>query len=266
MSSCRCSATSTWRTHSPRRRVPSRWSGRCPRWRSGWPAHPRCPGGWSASPMCRASCSATTPTRRTRWSARSPRCGRSLPDGSSSSSAAAATATGASGRSWEPSRPGSRTSRSRPRTTPDRGSRDAFSTTSRREWWASTHQRIVDRLEAIHAALDQGRKGDTILLAGQGTRDVPDSGYDEGGLRRAGDRAARGAESVSAEVEPPDHSALEGGRRPLGLGAGRGRQTGCSPRSRPTLGTSPRARCSWRSRASASMATITLPPRRRLVP
>ena len=32
----------------------------------------------------------------------------------------------------------------------------------------STHQRIVDRLQAIHVALDQGRKGDTILLAGKG--------------------------------------------------------------------------------------------------
>ncbi len=30
------------------------------------------------------------------------------------------------------------------------------------------HQRIADRLNAIHAALDQGRKGDTILLAGKG--------------------------------------------------------------------------------------------------
>ncbi len=35
----------------------------------------------------------------------------------------------------------------------------------------SPHQRIVDRLEAIHAALREGRKGDTILLAGQGHED-----------------------------------------------------------------------------------------------
>jgi UDP-N-acetylmuramoyl-L-alanyl-D-glutamate--2,6-diaminopimelate ligase len=33
------------------------------------------------------------------------------------------------------------------------------------------HQRIVDRLEAIHAALREGRKGDTILLAGKGHED-----------------------------------------------------------------------------------------------
>ncbi len=37
----------------------------------------RCPGGWSGSRTRRASCSATTPTRRTRSSARSPRSGRS---------------------------------------------------------------------------------------------------------------------------------------------------------------------------------------------
>jgi len=30
------------------------------------------------------------------------------------------------------------------------------------------HLRIVDRLEAIHTALGQARKGDTILLAGKG--------------------------------------------------------------------------------------------------
>ncbi len=35
----------------------------------------------------------------------------------------------------------------------------------------SPHQRIVDRLEAIHAALREGRKGDTILLAGKGHED-----------------------------------------------------------------------------------------------
>jgi UDP-N-acetylmuramoyl-L-alanyl-D-glutamate--2,6-diaminopimelate ligase len=33
------------------------------------------------------------------------------------------------------------------------------------------HQRIVDRLEAIHAGLREGRKGDTILLAGKGHED-----------------------------------------------------------------------------------------------
>jgi UDP-N-acetylmuramoyl-L-alanyl-D-glutamate--2,6-diaminopimelate ligase len=33
------------------------------------------------------------------------------------------------------------------------------------------HQRIVDRLEAIYAALREGRKGDTILLAGKGHED-----------------------------------------------------------------------------------------------
>ena len=32
----------------------------------------------------------------------------------------------------------------------------------------TTHQRIVDRLEAIHTALSQARAGDTILLAGKG--------------------------------------------------------------------------------------------------
>jgi UDP-N-acetylmuramoyl-L-alanyl-D-glutamate--2,6-diaminopimelate ligase len=31
-----------------------------------------------------------------------------------------------------------------------------------------THQRIVDRLAAIHAALVEGRPGDTVLLAGKG--------------------------------------------------------------------------------------------------
>jgi UDP-N-acetylmuramoyl-L-alanyl-D-glutamate--2,6-diaminopimelate ligase len=31
-----------------------------------------------------------------------------------------------------------------------------------------THVRIVDRLTAIHTALDEGRAGDTILLAGKG--------------------------------------------------------------------------------------------------
>ena len=30
------------------------------------------------------------------------------------------------------------------------------------------HRRISDRLAAIHAALDEGRPGDTILLAGKG--------------------------------------------------------------------------------------------------
>jgi UDP-N-acetylmuramoyl-L-alanyl-D-glutamate--2,6-diaminopimelate ligase len=32
----------------------------------------------------------------------------------------------------------------------------------------ASHRRIVDRLEAIHAALDAGQPGDTILLAGKG--------------------------------------------------------------------------------------------------
>jgi UDP-N-acetylmuramoyl-L-alanyl-D-glutamate--2,6-diaminopimelate ligase len=31
-----------------------------------------------------------------------------------------------------------------------------------------THLRITDRLAAIRAALNEGRKGDTILLAGKG--------------------------------------------------------------------------------------------------
>ena len=30
------------------------------------------------------------------------------------------------------------------------------------------HQRFVDRLAAIHAALETGRPGDTVLLAGKG--------------------------------------------------------------------------------------------------
>jgi UDP-N-acetylmuramoyl-L-alanyl-D-glutamate--2,6-diaminopimelate ligase len=54
----------------------------------------------------------------------------------------------------------------------------------------AAHRRIVDRLEAIHAALAEGRQGDTILLAGKGhetyqvlgTEKVP---FDESEIVRA---------------------------------------------------------------------------------
>ena len=42
------------------------------------------------------------------------------------------------------------------------------STTSSRAWAPLPTCRIVDRLAAIHAALEEGRPGDTILLAGKG--------------------------------------------------------------------------------------------------
>ena len=67
----------------------------------------------------------------------------------------------------------------------------------------ATHQRIVDRLEAIHAALRAGTQGRHDPARGQGSRGLPDSRHHEGGLRRAGDRAAGGAGRVSVESSRP---------------------------------------------------------------
>ena len=52
----------------------------------------------------------------------------------------------------------------------------------------------------------------------QGARDLPDHRHREGALRRAGDRTARGAGSVSGAPSRPGHSAMEGSRCPGGPG------------------------------------------------
>ena len=89
------------------------------------------------------------------------------------------------------------------------------------------HLRIVDRLAAIHAALDEGSRGRHAPARRQGARDLPGAGHGEGAVRRAGDRAR--------PRRRPGHdavSALDGGASARGVGCGT--RSGSQPEARAT--------------------------------
>ena len=88
--------------------------------------------------------------------------------GSSSCSAAAATGIAASAPSWAGSRRRAPTCPSPPQTTPAPRIPAAIIDDIEQGMGGVPHLRIVDRLAAIHAALSEGKAGDTILLAGKG--------------------------------------------------------------------------------------------------
>ena len=200
--------------------APWAWAARSTRWSPGWPRRRRCRAGWNGSPTCRASCCATTRTRPTRWSARSPRSGRSPAGGSSWCSAAAATATAASARSWAGSPREGADLRDRHLGQPaHRGSRR-----DHRRHRAGHGRRAAPAHRRPAGGDPRGARAGARRRhrapGRQGPRDLPGARDREGAVRRAGDRPRGHAE--------PARDPLDRGARPRGARACRrgGRRAG----------------------------------------
>ena len=223
--------------------------------RHGSPPRRRCRGGWSGSARRPASCCATTPTRRTRSSARWRRSGRS-PRGR------LIVVFGCGGDRDRGKRPIMGRIAAEGRRPGDRHLRQsrapripgAIIDDIEQGMGGVAHLRIVDRLEAIHAALGRGSRGRHDPARRQGARDLPGPRHGEGALRRAGDRAQRGRcdERGRRDARPrrpgPRRDVPRGAADCLEAGDGSDVHRHLDRHARP----SSRARCSWRWRASAS--------------
>ena len=110
------------------------------------------------------------------------------------------------------------------------------------------HLRIEDRLAAIHAALEQARPGDTLLLAGKGHETYQILGTERVAVRRAGDRdQGRGRLREGRSDAGPSSRRGASRRVRAALGLPAPAATAPSPRSPPIPARFRRARCSSRS-------------------